>query len=194
MYNRTGFLLKKKSDSERERWVAQQQQLKKKKEREKKVETSPPFIMRCVLLWHFPTLFYIYTHVATQSSYIRRYMYVRLLWCIYIYKHREREPKMVGWWPAGNSCSCSADNHSFQSYHSSDVQTASCRYFIVISLTTCLWWPNDRIPMTNHCAHRPMRIRLGRFPIFQASYNSRYLSAQSKGNGDITARAMHNNI
>ena len=91
MYNRTGFLLKKKSDSERERWVAQQQQLKKKKEREKKVETSPPFIMRCVLLWHFPTLFYIYTHVATQSSYIRRYMYVRLLWCIYIYKHRERE-------------------------------------------------------------------------------------------------------
>ena len=75
-------------------------------EREKR-ETSPPFIMRCVLLWHFPTLFYthtltVYIHVHTQHrwAYIHtaaEYVYMYILYitsisfslslyvCIYIY-------------------------------------------------------------------------------------------------------------
>lgn len=153
---------------------------KNEKARRKRTETSPPFIMRCVLLWHFPTLFYTHSH-----TYVVQHTYIYIYLTLFIYTNTGTTPNMVvrklpaagelerekrkrlrirvvGWWWFTAQSLISIVSF----IKTSNGQHISCRYFIVISPSTCLWWPNDRIPMTN-------RNRLGqrRFSDLVCMYN-----------------------
>lgn len=97
MYNRFSVKKKKEWPGERgkrwhwRRWVAQLEKKKKKKKLgEKRTETSPPFIMRCVLLWHFPTLFYTHSH-----TYVVQHTYIYIYLTLFIYTNTGTTPNMV---------------------------------------------------------------------------------------------------
>lgn len=109
-----------------------------------KRKTSPPFIMRCVLLWRFPTLFYTHTHTHVYM-YVPSYNIYIYIYLCYLYIQTDTQtPNMVvrespeadGSWRScgpvgwrGTRC-----NHSFQSYHSSRPQTGSTYHTVTSSL------------------------------------------------------------
>jgi len=164
MYNR--FSVEEEEDEGVTRRKREKVALKKvgrpqKKKGEK--EQKPRPLSLCAVCYSdtFPRSF-IHTHIRSTThththTYIYIYIYLRYLyihtqgllqtWSSESCQRRTREKKKLRteWWFTAQSLI------SIVSFiKTSNGQPISCRYFIVISPSTCLWWPNDRIPMTNH--------------------------------------------
>ena len=163
MYNRFPLKMKKEWPREKREKDGTEEGGSPKKEKKRKRKTEKPRpLSLCVVCYSdtFPRSF-IHTHIrSTTHTHTHIYIYTNV---IYIYKHREvlqtwssescqrrqrpswKTLRTKWWWFTAQSLI------SIVSFiKTSNGQHISCRYFIVISPSTCLWWPNDRIPMTNH--------------------------------------------